>query len=599
MELANLVGHHLASALSDRSYDTRLNASMEATNLLVKISQESETHLREVVGLIKVELLSRSNANSRKGGLMLLGGISRAPLQGDDKEDIDRLIHVASSMLDDEDSSVRFAACECLYNAMSARVISQKCFQALFDCLCKIEGDLEIQASAASFDRSLREFVMTSHNDTDIVGIFQVVETRTLSPHNYAKQLSTGWLRFLRANFGEVFGMRLCKIVPALLSCLSHCSARDIEVSVDSLTCQILSDLESGLFRISPESSENLTSVMVKYARFQSSLSVRSRVLVFDFLRVLSPTISSSDLCANSLACVLSCICDISVPEDVRSAALRANVCMINHPQFLSSLKESSEVDIRDVLTDSSKVSSIHLKQVVPWIYHLQSRSLQLSPADYCRMVRSLWLTQDEASRREMSKVIEILLEHAVDEVGRELARVIESTMDTEFWHRLWKVILEKRKSLFPSLLKTFTQSIENNEVVEDILLSVTRVLVEGDDPGVLEVCDDIPYMNVLQEVSPISFIIVCVRARHYMQALNAFAKWHEDRRSFHTSSLAIFVDLFESELMYDQRMSLLAPDGRVLAELLTNIAFLADPDAQPTRVMTNRLHIASLSRSM
>ena len=602
MELTNLVGHHLASALSDRSYDTRLSASLDISKRMVNASSELRAGETDLVGIIKTELLSRSNANSRKGGLMLFGALCRASKTFGDNEFWECMLHEASYMLDDEDSSVRFAACECLYNAMSTRVITRKCFEAMFDCLCKIESDAEIQASAASFDRALRELVVGSHTDTDMTGIFQVIESRILYPHNYIKQLSTGWLGFLRANCGDLFAVRLCKIVPALLSCLSHCSVRDIEVSVDSVICQILLDLESGLLRLSSNSSEDLMCMLVKYARLPSSLSIRSRVLLFDFFRVVSPTISSPEICAESLASVLACLCDTSVQEDVRSAVLRANVAMMTHQGFVSVVKRSSEFDFSQVLSASTRVSSVHLKHVVPWIHHMHSTRWRLTPAECCKMIRTLWLTKEEASKGEISKIIEVLLEHAeedLDVIGCQLARVLESTIDAELWHSVWTIISEKHRIVFPRLMKTFTLGLDNSDRSEQIILSVTRVLVGGGDSVLLQVCDDIPYMSALRELSPVSFIIACVSAKLYKEALNAFAQWHDDRLSFNHNSLTVFVDLFESELMYDQRKSLLTQDGRLLVELLTNIAVLAEADAPSTRVISSRLHLASIYRSI
>jgi len=604
MELATLVGNNLVNAISDRSYDTRLSAATEIEKALARSIRDSNAASFDIIAAVKTEYLSRANANSRKGGLMLLGCIVVGPgriLSFAGRRDA---IQEAFKLLDDDDSSVRFAACECLYNSMASVVLDGEIFKTLFDALCKIESDPEIQASAVSFDRCLRELVMSCKSDVETT-VFVTVESRVLYPHSFVKQLSLGWFRFLRAHFSSSFATRLAKALPALISTLSHSSSRDVEISVDAFLCQILADIESGLLPISLESVDQVSAVILKYAKFQSTLNIRSRILLFEFFRVLAPSMTSPEICAGTVSAVVMSICTQSTPEDVRSSALRANLAMINCKDFVHSVNQTDGSDLRDLfrgpLISTSNSTTSHITELVRWINCLHPLRTCFSPADYFSITRSLWRTMDEIPRSEIRQVFEIVLiefKDSLDSVGKDLAKLYVSVgYDAEYWQYTLKIVRDSNETLFADVIKSVANFLRGEVMANQILLSVVSVLVSADDTLVGKIVLDKEFISVLKDVCPIGFLLVCIGANEYGQALEAFKDWHKTARSFDADSLDVFVAVFESDSFYAQRISLVRAEGRLLAEILMNVLLVSPVDSRASKLIGSRLQLAGFSR--
>ena len=590
------------SAISDRSYDTRLSASSEVQKILARSSKDSTLPKIDLITAVKTEFLSRANANSRKGGLMLLGCIAVGPGNVCADEMRRSIIVESSKLIDDEDSSVRFAACECMYNVMASVVLNEDVFRTLFDSLCKIESDPEIQSSGASFDRSLRDLVMSSKSQE--VGVFIAVESRILYPHNFVKQVSIGWLRFLRATFPSTFAMRLPKIVPALISTLSHSSSRDIEVSVDSFICQILADIESGLLEVNIDDVDQLCDVLLKFAKFQSSLNERSRVVLFEFFRIFCPSMISSNTCTGALVAVRSSICDPSTPEDVRISCMRTNSAMINCSKFVEAVCRTNGQDIRELFSVIGASRSPQITQLVSWVYRLKPSLLGLPPSEYLSITRALWYSRNEDSRSEISKILEVVLtqyKNSIDALGNDLVDLLVSTKhDPVFWEVIWGIVGEHHVEIFPDLIKSVTCSLQKDE--DDfgnlLILAIIRVFVTSEDSVIREVTTDSKFLTVLRNASPVAFLLVCIRANSFEPVAEAFTHWHENHTSLDSETLDVFVDVFESEALFAQRMSLVRPEGTSLANVLMNILLLSNPECRASKSIGSRLQLAGLSRS-
>ena len=599
MELGALIGNHLVNAITDRSYDTRLSAAGEVERILTRCVKDSSLGKLDIVAAIKMEFLSRANANSRKGGLMLLACIAVGP--GHVFGDVMRksVILEASKLLDDDDSSVRFAACECMYNVMGSLAFSGDVFETLFDALCKIEADPEIQQSAASFDRSLRELVMSTKSDE--TAVFVAVESRFLYPHNFVKQLSVGWLRFLRAQFASIFALRLPKIVPALISTLSHSSSRDIEISTDSFVSQILADMQSGLLHIPLETVGSLCAIILKYAKFQSSLTERSRVILFDFFRILSPSMTAPNICTGSLVSVVSTICNPASPEDVRLAALRANTAMMNCSSFVDSVCKTDGAEIRELFSVYGVAKSPHISHVAKWVYFLKPIQLGLSPADYMGIIRSLWGSGNESCRSEIRRIMEVVLTefiNSIDSIGKDFATMLVTAgREPVFWEFMSGVVRDNHGHVFAEIFKSVVYTLPTEELGNMILLSVVRVFLTTEDSNIHNVTTDRKVMNVLRDISPIGFLLLCIRGNQFDLIPEAVSSWHQARICFDAESVNVFVDVFECDDMYVQRMSLVRPEGRALADVLMNVVLLSHPESKASKMISGRLQLVGLSR--
>lgn len=599
--LENLVGSQIFNALSDRSYEVRFNASYEASNLIRKSFSTGSISYAEVINGVYRDLLCRSNASSRKGGLTFLGCLSVGTSVSSDSALAVRLLKEASRLLDDDDPSVRFTACECLYNATGSTVVSRDVFQILFDSLCKIEGDPEIQASAASFDRVLRDVVSTMKpvNLAD-VEVFPVVESRIFYPHNHVKQLSIVWLKFLRVSSPQIFSSRLNSILPALISTLSHSSCTDIEVSVDSFILQVLSDIESGLLRLSCETTDQLSNAMCKYARFQSTLNMRSRAFVFQFLRVLSNAMVAAQVCGDALTVVLACLFDPHISEDVRSAAMQANLAMRTNTSFIQRVNESGNTEVRDLLINAARSSSTPLAPVIGWIQFLRPLSLGLSPYDYLNLSRALWTRGENPSVPEIESVLGAMISEFGDDIeamASDISRVLSNASDDAFCDMIWTYIQSQHEGVLADLVKRVGFALKDvEEGSNSILLTVCNVLIRSEITTVHSLSRDTNFMKHLSRLCPMGFIMVCVYSDQLVDARDTMSGW--DRVSFSHKELAVFVEFLESRKMHNLRKSLVTTDGRMLSELLLNVAIMSHPDSLSYQWITSRIQLASFSRN-
>jgi hypothetical protein len=133
--------------------------------------------------------------------------------------------------------------------------------------------------------------------------------------------------------------------------------------------------------------------------------------------------------------------------------------------------------------------------------------------------------------------------------------------------------------------------------MANQILLSVVSVLVSADDTILGKVVLDKEFMSVLKEVCPIGFLLICISANECGQAVEAFKVWHKTARTFDADSLDVFLAVFESDSFYAQRISLVRAEGRLLAEILTNVLLVSPVDSRASKLIGSRLQLAGFSR--
>jgi vacuole morphology and inheritance protein 14 len=151
--------------LCDKSADKRKQATKEIDKLIkTLLSNKNPGQIKKFLDVIQNELLNSANPANRKGGLLGYAAIAIA-LAGEQKMSIDYLPYLIPPILScmkDNDSKIRFQACESLYNIVKAmREISLLQFNEVFENLTRLVADLdeEVRKSAHVLDRMLKEVV--------------------------------------------------------------------------------------------------------------------------------------------------------------------------------------------------------------------------------------------------------------------------------------------------------------------------------------------------------------------------------------------------------------------------------------------------------
>jgi vacuole morphology and inheritance protein 14 len=113
--------------------------------------------------LIK-EFAKSPQANHRKGGLIGLAAVT-VGLSTEAAQYLEQIVPPVINSFSDQDSRVRYYACEALYNI--AKVVRGDFiifFNKIFDALCKLsaDSDANVQSAAHLLDRLVKDIVTES-----------------------------------------------------------------------------------------------------------------------------------------------------------------------------------------------------------------------------------------------------------------------------------------------------------------------------------------------------------------------------------------------------------------------------------------------------
>ncbi|CAG2122314.1 unnamed protein product, partial [Medioppia subpectinata] len=129
-------------ALNDKLYDKRKAAALE----IEKMARDFNTvgnviQIKKLLKILGEDFSLSNNPNSRKGGLIGLAAMAIA-LGRESTPYISDLIRPMLSCFSDQDSRVRYYACEALYNVVKvSRSDVLPFFNEVFDSLSKLAAD--------------------------------------------------------------------------------------------------------------------------------------------------------------------------------------------------------------------------------------------------------------------------------------------------------------------------------------------------------------------------------------------------------------------------------------------------------------------------
>lgn len=186
-------------ALQDRLYEKRKTAALEIEKMVKEFSSVNNTgQIKRILKVLGQEFAVSQNPHVKKGGLIGLAAVAIA-LGKDSELHIDDLVKPILGCLSDQDSRVRYYACESLYNVVKVArnsVLSHFC--PIFNSLTKIatDPDQHVKGACELLDRLLKDIV-TESNNFDLDQFLPILRERMLTKSSFTRKFIIMWISVL------------------------------------------------------------------------------------------------------------------------------------------------------------------------------------------------------------------------------------------------------------------------------------------------------------------------------------------------------------------------------------------------------------------
>lgn len=244
--LSVLLPQNVLRNLADKLYEKRKNAALEVESVVKQLSQVGDRdRINAVIALLISDFVLSPQANHRKGGLIGLAAAT-VGLANEAPQHLERIVPSVLKSFQDQDSRVRYYACEALYNiAKVSRGEFIIFFNDVFDALCKLsaDSDLNNQNAAHLLDRLVKDIV-TESEEFSIEEFIPLLKERmhVLSPN--VRQFLVGWITVL----DSVPDIDMLGFLPDFLDGLFNMlgdSAHEIRVQADSALREFLQEIKN------------------------------------------------------------------------------------------------------------------------------------------------------------------------------------------------------------------------------------------------------------------------------------------------------------------------------------------------------------------
>uniref|UniRef100_A0A6A7GC16 Protein VAC14 homolog n=1 Tax=Hirondellea gigas TaxID=1518452 RepID=A0A6A7GC16_9CRUS len=188
--------------LGDRSYEKRKTAALEIEKLIKDYNgtKDQKKHIVAIITMLRDEFIESTQANQRKGGLIGLAATSIG-LMKDTSAYLETILPPVLGLLKDQESRVRYYACESLYNITKVtRGDVLRFFNQIFDGLCTLYADVDIDVKngAQLLDRLIKD-VVTECDAFDVEKFIPLLRERIRIKNPFIRQLMVGWITVLDA----------------------------------------------------------------------------------------------------------------------------------------------------------------------------------------------------------------------------------------------------------------------------------------------------------------------------------------------------------------------------------------------------------------
>ncbi|CAI0432074.1 unnamed protein product [Linum tenue] len=232
--------------LSDKLYEKRKNAALEVEGIVKQLAAAGDhDKISAVINLLTSEFTYSPQANHRKGGLIGLAAAT-VGLTSEAAQHLEQIVPPVLHSFSDQDSRVRYYACEALYNI--AKVVRGDFivfFNQIFDALCKLsaDSDANVQSAAHLLDRLVKDIV-TESDQFSIEEFIPLLRERMNVLNPYVRQFLVGWITVLDSVPDiDMLGF-LPDFLDGLFNMLSD-SSHEIRQQADSALSEFLQEIKN------------------------------------------------------------------------------------------------------------------------------------------------------------------------------------------------------------------------------------------------------------------------------------------------------------------------------------------------------------------
>jgi len=232
--------------LLDKLYEKRKIAAMEVEGIVRQlVSAGDHEKISSLLNLLTNEFTFSPQASHRKGGLIGLAAAT-VGLAAEAGPHLEKIVPPVINSFSDQDSRVRYYACEALYNiAKVARGDMIVFFNQIFDSLLKLSADSDpnVQSAAHLLDKLVKDTVMVTDRFR-IEEFIPLLRERMNVLNPFVRQFLVGWITVLE-RVPDIYMLGfLPDFLDGLFNMLSD-SSHEIRQQADSALTQFLEEIKN------------------------------------------------------------------------------------------------------------------------------------------------------------------------------------------------------------------------------------------------------------------------------------------------------------------------------------------------------------------
>ncbi|XP_020233089.1 protein VAC14 homolog isoform X3 [Cajanus cajan] len=312
--------------LADKLYEKRKNAALEVEGIVKQLSTTGDhVKITAVINLLTTDFTYSPQANHRKGGLISLAAAT-VGLTTEASQHLEEIVPPVLNSFADQDSRVRYYACEALYNI--AKVVRGDFiifFNEIFDALCKLsaDSDANVQSAAHLLDRLVKDIVTESDQfsheirqqadsalseflqeiknspSVDYGRMAEILVQRAGSPDEFTRLTAITWINEFVKLGGDQLVPYYADILGAILPCISdkedkiRVVARETNEELRAIKADPVEAFDVGaiLFIARRQLSSEWEATRIEALHWISTLLYRHRSEVLTFLNDIFDTL--------------------------------------------------------------------------------------------------------------------------------------------------------------------------------------------------------------------------------------------------------------------------------------------------------------------
>ncbi|VDL59916.1 unnamed protein product [Hymenolepis diminuta] len=260
--------------LCDKLFEKRKAGAIEVEQLVKTYVQKEKTEeIEKILQILGQDFIVSPNVNVRKGGLFGLASVAIG-LGKSCSLYADALIAPIFQALRDNDSQIRYCACESLYNILKVlQVHALRYLNDLFEALCTATADSEVSVRQVvdHCDRLLRDIVIQNRT-IDVKAFMDIISERLKTRVPFTRKFVVCWISTLNSAPEFKILQNIPQILDGLLNILRD-ENPDIRRNCDILLSEFLSGIAQN-----PDSVDVIQMINILISHCRESTKILSPI---------------------------------------------------------------------------------------------------------------------------------------------------------------------------------------------------------------------------------------------------------------------------------------------------------------------------------